>query len=87
MPFILLAFLITLRRFNTLGGHLKGNRKSRHDFMFPQGNAQLFIYKDINQDLWNSCPADTMAFYFQRTYRMTIKECHDILSVMHTKVQ
>ena len=49
IPFILHAFLITLRRFDTLGGHFKDERKSSYDFMFPKGKSGYFfkcIYKN-----------------------------------------
>ena len=47
MPFILLGFLITLRGFHALREYLKDKRKSRHDFMFPKGDAYSFLHKSI----------------------------------------
>ena len=47
MLFILLAFLIALRGFDTGRGYLKDKRKSSYDFMFPKGKAHYFIvYKE-----------------------------------------
>ena len=45
MPFLLLSFLITFKRFVTVRGYLKDKRKSSHDSMFsmfPKGKSHYF---------------------------------------------
>ena len=72
MPFLLLAFLITLKRFDTIRGYLKDKQKSSHNFMFP--NRKPIIYKCNDKD---AC-VGFISFYFQRHYIPTMSKYHDI---------
>ena len=46
MPFLLFAFLSTLKKFDTIRGYLKDKRKSSHDWMFPKGKSHYSeVYK------------------------------------------
>ena len=78
MPFLLLAFLVTLKWFDTKRGHLKDKRKSSHNFMFPKAKPHL-IFKCIDKDAWNLCPVYNKAFYVQTHCIPTIEEYRDIL--------
>ena len=39
MQILLLAFLITLKRFGNISGYLKDKRKSSDDLMFPKAKS------------------------------------------------
>ena len=84
-PYLLLASLITFKRFDIIRVYLKDKRKVSHGIiMFPKENHILFysvltrmlgIYTHIH-------PVYKKAFYFQRHYIPSIKEYHEI-SIMH----
>ena len=75
----LFAFLITFKRFDTLGGYLKNKRKASHDFIFP---THYFQVHNKDGGALYKYPVYKKVFYFQRHYIMTIKEYHDI-SITH----
>ena len=61
MPFILLAFPITLR-FDTLRGYLKDKRKLSYDFMFPKRKSHyLKVYKQ-GYVIFTPCLRDDLSF-------------------------
>ena len=62
-PFLLLAFLISLKRFDTTREYLKDKRKSSYDFMFRK--AQPHYYKCINWDEWDLYHVSKKALYFK----------------------
>ena len=69
MPFLLLAFLITLKRFNILGGHLKNKRKLSHDFYISDGKITLFLSEETRmRGIDISKPVYKKSFYFQRHF-------------------